>query len=240
MTPQIVELSEVGSTNDWMADHAQDALWVRADRQTAGRGRRARPWRSEAGNLFASTFVEKHPDEGPLPQLSFVAANALFETATRSIAGSIENRRLSLKWPNDLLMDGCKLAGILLEGHAKGVVIGFGVNLAHHPDDIARPATSLAAAGVAVPDAQAFCIMLAAAFSAHRLRWRRDGFATTRSDWLAVASGRSGPAVARLGNEDVHGVFEDLADDGALLLRLPNGAIRPIHAGEVFMTGGNS
>ena len=103
MNPRITELGEVGSTNDWIAAHAVDGAWIRADRQTGGRGRRARPWTSDAGNLFASTFAAPQPSEGPPQQLSFVAANALLDCAARWVPRD----RLSLKWPNDLHLDGC-------------------------------------------------------------------------------------------------------------------------------------
>lgn len=233
MSSRIVDLAETGSTNDWIAECPEDGLWVRADRQTAGRGRRARAWTSETGNLFASTFATPQPGEGPAQQLSFVAANALLD----AVARWVPHDRLSLKWPNDLLLDGVKLAGILLEGHPQGVVIGFGVNLVHFPEGTERPATSLAAAGIVPPTAREACETLAEAFAAHRLRWREQGFAATRADWLAAAAGIGKPMVARIGNAETAGTFEGLAADGALLLRLPDGGSRPIHAGEVFMLG---
>lgn len=233
MSFRIVDLAETGSTNDWIAEHPEDGLWVRADRQTAGRGRRARAWTSEVGNLFASTFAAPQLGEGAAQHLSFVAANALLDTAARWVP----RERLSLKWPNDLLLDGVKVAGILLEGHAQGVIIGIGVNLAHFPEGTERPATSLAAAGIAPPSPREACDTLAEAFAAHRHRWRTEGFAATRADWLASAAGLGKPIFARLGNADLAGTFEGVAEDGALLLRLPDGALRPIHAGEVFTLG---
>jgi BirA family biotin operon repressor/biotin-[acetyl-CoA-carboxylase] ligase len=234
MSIRLVELAEVDSTNDWIAHKPEDSLWVRADRQTAGRGRRARGWTSEIGNLFASTFVALRPDEGPAQQLSFVAANALLDTVARWV----DRQRLSLKWPNDLLIDGVKVAGILLEGHATGVVVGFGLNLAHHPADTERPATSFAAVGVAPPTPSEAVTVLAEAFAAHRRKWRESGFDAVRGDWLASGSGIGLPMVARLGNETLEGTFSGLASDGALLLRLPSGEMRTIHAGEVFQLGG--
>lgn len=233
MNFRIVDLAETGSTNDWIAEHPENGLWVRADRQTAGRGRRARTWTSEIGNLFTSTLAAPQPGEGPSQQLSFVAANALLETVARWVPRD----RLSLKWPNDLLLDGVKVAGILLEGHAQGVIIGIGVNLAHFPEGTERPATSLAAVGIAPPSAREACRTLAEAFAAHRRRWREEGFVATRADWLAAAAGLGKSIVARLGNADLTGTFDGLAEDGALLLRLPDGTLRPIHAGEVFTLG---
>ncbi|MGI4881217.1 MAG: biotin--[acetyl-CoA-carboxylase] ligase, partial [Janthinobacterium lividum] len=152
----ITHIATIGSTNDWLAERPDlpDESWVRADTQTGGRGRRGRAWLSIPGNLFTSVVVRPQAGEGPSQQLSFVAAVALAAMLDRWIAPD----RLSLKWPNDVLLDGVKVAGILLEGGVGGVeggatIIGFGVNLAGHPDTTERPATSLPAAGIAAPTA---------------------------------------------------------------------------------------
>ncbi len=229
----ITELAEVGSTNDWLAERAAtltDASWVRADVQTGGRGRRGRVWVSQPGNLFASVLVRPQPGEGPPQQLSFVAAVALDRALLRWVAPE----RLSLKWPNDVLLDGVKCAGILLEAQGHATVIGFGVNLTDYPAGVERPATSLAAADLKPPSAAALCAALAEALATTRAQWRDYGFASIRTAWLARASGLGQPLVARLGRETLAGRFEDLAPDGALLLRLDNGSLRVIHAGEVF------
>ena len=231
----ITHLASVSSTNDWIAEAAArgepDGLWVRADRQTAGRGRRGRAWTSDTGNLFASTLVRPQPGEGPPAQLSFVAALALHDTA----ATWTEARRLSLKWPNDLLLDGVKCAGLLLEGREGVVVLGCGVNLAHHPVETERPATSFAARAIAAPPPAEAAERLAHAFARRRAEWRHDGFAAaTRREWLARAHGVGRRVEARLGSETLTGTFEDVAPDGALLLRLDSGALRAIYAGEVF------
>ncbi len=229
----ITELAEVGSTNDWLAERAStlpDASWVRADVQTGGRGRRGRTWVSQPGNLFASVLVRSQPGEGPAQQLSFVAAVALDRAMVRWVAPE----RLSLKWPNDLLLDGVKCAGILLEAQGDATIIGFGVNLVDHPADVERPATSLAAAGIAPPTAAALCAALAESLATTRAQWGDYGFASIRTAWLARASGLGQRLEARLGRETPVGRFEDLAADGALLLRLDDGALRVVHAGEVF------
>jgi BirA family biotin operon repressor/biotin-[acetyl-CoA-carboxylase] ligase len=224
-------LPEVGSTNDWLlarTDTLPDGHWVIADRQTAGRGRRGRVWNDGTGNFMGSVLVKA---EGPVQQLSFVAALALHD-ALAALSG--QPSRLALKWPNDLLLDGRKCAGILLERQGAALVIGIGVNLAHHPDIAERPATSLAAAGLPVPTPAALLDELAAAFSQWRGIWAARGFAAVREAWLARAAGIGGRIVARLGNEAPEGVFSGIADDGALLMRLDDGAVRVIHAGEVF------
>ena len=120
----LIEFAEIGSTSDWLlADAAgrPDGVWVRADVQTAGHGRHGRAWTSLPGNLFASTLVRAQPGEGPAQQLSFVAALALAE----AVAPWTGRQRLSLKWPNDLLLGGGKLAGILLQSTGDALVIGF-------------------------------------------------------------------------------------------------------------------
>ena len=230
----IVELEVVGSTNDWMAEAAAagaaDALWVRADRQTGGRGRRGRAWTSETGNLFATTLCRPQPGEGPAQQLSFVAALAL----DQALQGWVPAERLALKWPNDVLLDDVKCSGILLEGIGGATIIGFGVNLLHHPRDTERPATSLVAAGFHPPTAAEFAARLADAFAGCRALWRAEGFEPIRARWLDRAAGKGGLLAARLGQETLTGHFDDLAADGALRLRLADGSVRAIHAGEVF------
>ena len=185
---------------------------------------------SVPGNLFASVVVRPQAGEGPVQQLSFVAAVALARALDRWVAPE----RLRLKWPNDVLLDGVKVAGILLEGGPGATIIGFGVNLAGHPPETERPATSLPAAGIAAPPAADVVERLAATFADVRTGWRDYGFAPVRAEWLARAAGLGAAIEARLGSEIVAGVFTGLADDGALLLTRPDASVRAIHAGEVF------
>jgi BirA family biotin operon repressor/biotin-[acetyl-CoA-carboxylase] ligase len=231
MHGNFTHLAEVGSTNDWLMARAAalpDGHWVITDRQTAGRGRRGRAWNDGAGNFMGSVLVLA---DGPVQQLSFAAALALHD-ALSDVTG--QPQRFSLKWPNDVLLDGTKCAGILLERQGTSLVIGIGVNLAHHPDGTERPATSLAAAGLPVPQPAALLAALAPAFARWRATWQAQGFAPLRQAWLARASGVGGRIVARLGSESPEGRFAGLAEDGALLLRLDDGNTRAIHAGDVF------
>ncbi|WP_310496209.1 biotin--[acetyl-CoA-carboxylase] ligase [Sandarakinorhabdus sp.] len=226
MSAAITHLAEVGSTNDWLlarADTLPDGSWVVADRQTAGRGRRGRVWSDGAGNLMASVLVRS---DGPVQQLSFVAALALI--------GALDSPSLTLKWPNDVLLDGAKLAGILLERQGDALVIGFGVNLAGHPLDTERAATSFAAAGLPAPAPLDLLQRLAASLADWRAIWSAQGFAPIRTAWLGRAAVTGARMTSRLGTEAIEGVFEGLAEDGALLLRLDDGQLRAIHAGEVF------
>lgn len=207
-----------------------EGLWLRAERQTAGRGRQGRAWASPAGNLYASTIVRLRPADPPAATLALVAAVAV-EEAVRLFLDD----EPALKWPNDLLLGGAKLAGILLERADDAVVIGVGVNLAHHPQDVDRPATSVATHGAA-PEPQLFLETLAEIFARWLGRWRGEGLAPVRDRWMARAHPRGTALTARLPDGSVvEGLFERLDADGALVLRLAAGTMRVIHAGDVFL-----
>lgn len=261
-------VAETGSTNADLLllarSGADDGLWLRAERQTAGRGRQGRAWDSPEGNLYASTLVRLRPGDPPAATLALVAAVALEEVIrlllpTRHaelVAASTAPRTLSpadpwmpnqvrhdearlrglwLKWPNDLLLDGAKLSGILLERADDAIVIGFGVNIAHHPDLPDRVTTSLAAQGVAVAPGE-FVTRLAEMFAAWLHHWRHDGIAPIVARWTARAHPPGTPLIARLPDgTGVEGTFDMLAADGALVLRLEDGAVRVIHAADVFL-----
>jgi BirA family biotin operon repressor/biotin-[acetyl-CoA-carboxylase] ligase len=218
-------VAETGSTNDDVAalarEGAFEGLWLRADRQTGGKGRQGRAWASPSGNLHASTLVRLQPEDPPAPGLALVAAVALHETVRPHAPDA------RIKWPNDLTIGGAKLAGILLERQSEAVIIGFGVNLAHRPQDLDRAAASLG--GEIGPDA--FLRRLAADFEAWLRRWRSEGLAPVRTAWLAAAH----PPGTPLATADAKGVFDGLDESGALRLRLPDGALRVIHAGDVFL-----
>jgi BirA family transcriptional regulator, biotin operon repressor / biotin---[acetyl-CoA-carboxylase] ligase len=234
--PAFTHLADVGSTNDWLLERAvglADGHWVIADRQTAGRGRRGRAWGDGAGNLMASVIVRAN---GAVQQLSFVAALALLAALEEEKGQGSETPapRFWLKWPNDVLLDGAKVSGILLERAGNALVIGFGANLAQHPAETERPATSLAAAGLPVPTPMAFLARLMPAFAHYRRLWEDEGFEAIRSLWLARAAGLGDRVTARLGSETLEGRFEGLESDGALTLRTDDDSLRAIHAGEVF------
>ena len=234
--PAFTHLATAGSTNDWLLERAAslaDGHWVIADRQTAGRGRRGRAWGDGAGNLMASMIVRAN---GAVQQLSFVAALALLDALEASDGQGSETPapRFHLKWPNDVLLDGAKVSGILLERAGNALVIGFGANLAQYPADTERPAISLAAAGLAVPTPLAVLARLMPAFAHYRAIWADEGFEAIRNRWLARAAGLGDRVTARLGSETLEGCFEGLASDGALMLRLDDASLRAIHAGEVF------
>ena len=241
----LVEHAEIDSTNEEARRLAlqghRGPLWVRADRQTAGRGRRGRAWLSDPGNLFA-TLLEAPCS--PLPraaEVSFVAGLAVHDAAC-AVAPNLAHS-LTLKWPNDLLLEGGKLAGILIEtapgpaGHRDTdplLAIGIGVNLASHPDGVPYPATSFAASGTKL-EPGAFLVRLAASMQARMTGWKKHGFASVREDWLARAHGLGEPMIVRLPDGELAGEFVSLDVDGALALRTDaDGALRKITAGDVF------
>jgi BirA family biotin operon repressor/biotin-[acetyl-CoA-carboxylase] ligase len=227
---QILQVPETHSTNDDILrlsrEGAEEGLWLRAERQTRGRGRQGRSWQSAPGNLYASTLIRLRPHDPPAPTLALVAGVALHEVVA-SLAASPE---LRLKWPNDLMLAGAKLGGILLEREGEAVVIGFGLNIAHHPADLKRPVTSLAAVGVAVDPATVAGI-LTESLARWIARWRSDGLAPIRARWLAAAH----PPGTALATSEGKGLFDGLDESGALMLRLADGNVRVIHAGDVFL-----
>lgn len=228
---EIRTVSETGSTNDDVAvlarEGALEGLWLRAGRQTGGKGRQGRLWVSPPGNLYASTLVRLRAEDSAAPTLALVAAVALHEVV------SIYAPATLIKWPNDLLFNGAKLAGILLERQGDAVIVGFGVNLAHHPDGLDRLATSLGALGGMAPEPGPFLEILSRAFSRWLARWRYEGLAPVRAAWLEAAH----PLGTALATGEGEGLFDGLNQDGALRLRLVDGSERVIHAGDIFLFG---
>ncbi|MBM3528702.1 MAG: biotin--[acetyl-CoA-carboxylase] ligase [Alphaproteobacteria bacterium] len=235
---RLVTHDTIGSTNAEALRAARAGehgpLWIVARRQTAGRGRRGRVWVSEPGNLYATLLLTDAP-MAHAPELSFVAALALHDAVAGRVPGL--DRRLALKWPNDLLIDRCKFAGILIEGEGAAVAVGIGVNCSHHPSGTDFPATDLAAAGVRATPESVFQA-LSAAMVARLLQWNRGaGFAEIRSDWLARAGGLGKPMRVALSDGERAGTFETLDERGRLVLRLADGALEAVTAGDVLGAG---
>ncbi len=232
-------LAEVDSTN---AEAARIALelagpeWILALRQTAGRGRRGRPWSDTRGN-FAATLVlrpEGSPQEAALR--SFVASLALYD-AFVAVTGRAES--FALKWPNDVLLNGGKVAGILLESPRPGLLaIGIGVNLAQAPDPGAvepralRPVSLLSETGAAVTPEE-FLTPLAVAYAAHEAQLRSYGFAPIRAAWLARAARLGAVITARTGKTETTGTFVDVDATGNLVLQTAKSRVA-IPAADVF------
>ena len=204
-------------------------VWIVAREQTAGRGRRGREWVSQAGNLFA-TLLMRAP-QTLSAQLAFAAGLAAGETVAH-FAPAVP---VNLKWPNDVLLDGRKAAGILLEGiGSEALAIGFGINLAHHPDATEFPATSIASVSGAAPQVEEVLALLAGAMTAWYEVLRGQGFAPLREAWLARAAMLGEDIRVRLHEGEITGMFEGIDEGGALLLRLADGTSARITAGDVF------
>jgi BirA family biotin operon repressor/biotin-[acetyl-CoA-carboxylase] ligase len=243
---RLVSLETVSSTNDEAKrlaaegeETAPDGTIIWAKEQTAGRGRRGREWVSQPGNLYCSLVLRPGVPVAKAAELGFVAALAVYD-----MLGAIGEPGLQVhcKWPNDILLNDRKVAGILLEAEISGgpgdgnipewVILGLGVNVGVFPGDTDFPATSFRAEnlGATVID----CLN---DFARHFLKWtntwREDGFAPIRKNWLWRCHGLGEQIEVRLESETLTGVFTDLDEDGALLLKTGQG-MRKITAGDVF------
>ncbi|MEM1052047.1 MAG: biotin--[acetyl-CoA-carboxylase] ligase [Pseudomonadota bacterium] len=237
--PIIEVVEETGSTNaDLLArlsagEAIPDNYWLRAERQTSGRGRLGRRWESPTGNLFCSTFVAINDDDPPPHTLCFVVGLAVSDMLRRSL---IADSQIILKWPNDALVNGCKIAGILLERNGAGVVAGIGVNVCYAPDVPGRKTTSTAQEnGKHGGSPEQILSILAEEFGCRLSRWRAEPLSKTLDEWMKVAHPIGSPLTVGSGQDAVSGAFAGLDEEGALLLRLANEAIRTIHAGDVSM-----
>ena len=233
---QIDTIGETGSTNADLAarllagESLTEGYWLVTDRQTSGRGRNGRNWLNAPGNFMGSTVAQLRLDDPPPVNLSMVAALAVLESAQRCVS---DPSRLRLKWPNDVLLDGAKFCGILLERVKNHAVVGIGVNLAAAPEIAGRETRALAALGPA-PQRDTFASELATAFAGELARWRNEGRDELHRRWLAAAHPLGTPlAVHDEQGATVTGRFAGLAEDGALILRLDDGGQRVIHAGDV-------
>jgi len=232
-------VAETASTNDDMkalaAEGAGEGVWLRAERQTAGRGRMGRDWEGQAGNLFASTLVRVTPLDPPPPTLALVIAVA----AHRALEEFVGAGALTIKWPNDIMTGGdpAKLSGVLMERAGDAVVIGIGVNVAAAPQIPGRRTACLHDLGAPACDAASVLEAIATRFGEELLRWRTYGVEPIVRAWLSRAHAPGTPLTVQLPDgETVIGAFDTLAPDGALILRLADGGIRAIHAGDVFLT----
>jgi len=229
---RIKKLAETGSTNDdaRQAAEAGDAegLVVWALKQTAGKGRHGRIWESPEGNLYCSILLR--PKEGmDLAGLySFVAALALYDTVRLCLPVA----EITLKWPNDVLVEGEKVAGILIEAGPDWLVIGIGLNVLHHPESGLYPSTSLLAVGAHDKALDDILEWLLRNLSHWCGIMQQQGFAPIRAAWLKHAV--KGRLSVRLPNEMVVGEFAGLDERGNLRLYLADGSERAIASGDVF------
>jgi BirA family transcriptional regulator, biotin operon repressor / biotin---[acetyl-CoA-carboxylase] ligase len=207
-------------------------IWIVADQQTGGRGRQGRSWESPIGNLHMTLLMQAPCALRHQPKIGFVAGVALC-SAIRSFAKHADD--VTLKWPNDLLLSGAKISGLLLEGHGDGhmLSIGIGVNIVAHPDDTPYPATSLHQSGISISAKELFGKL---AMTLHEeLKRFSDGygFSEIRKSWLDMAAHLNQRISVRQGEDHVEGIFIDIDADGQLLLKTDKALMR-IAAGDVF------
>ncbi|HSR70912.1 MAG TPA: biotin--[acetyl-CoA-carboxylase] ligase [Kiloniellales bacterium] len=239
---RLVALERVTSTNEealrLAAEGAEDGTLVWAREQTAGRGRQGRSWSSPPGDLYLSLVLRPECTPGEAAQLGFVAALAVGDAVGTVGPPLVE---VTYKWPNDVLLNGRKGAGILLEsrtgpdGALDHLVLGVGVNVRNFPREARFPATSMVFEG-AVPDLGPVPVL--ESFARHFLswtnRWLDDGFAPIRRAWLNHAHGLGEAIEVDLTGETLRGTFRDLDERGALVLELADGTRRTVTAGDVY------
>jgi BirA family biotin operon repressor/biotin-[acetyl-CoA-carboxylase] ligase len=238
--PPIESYAEIDSTNAEARRRAEAGeggpVWITAGRQTAGRGRRGRSWSTETGNLAATLLTTTDVPAAEAAQLSFVAALAACDLADTCLGAGAAR----LKWPNDVLVFGKKAVGILVESGSRPdgrlwLAVGIGVNLAHAPTDTERPATAFAEHMAGPPPKPSDAIeVLADRFEVWRKLWSPQGFPPIATAWTTRALGLGQRCEARLPNRTLSGVAEGMDLDGALRLRLDDGALERITAGDVF------
>jgi len=242
---RIEEVAAIDSTNEALRHRAAagepEGLVLRADTQHAGRGRRGRGWNSPPGNLYVSLLLR--PDCAPAmgATVGFVAAIALGEVLRGLTPSPVLH-----KWPNDLLIGGAKMTGVLLEagtqpaGKLDWLVLGMGVNIVSHPEAGLYPTTDLVASGGQPISPQELLQRFLTGFGPAYDTWCRSGFGAVRAAWLAHAAGIGERVVARLEREEIAGRFADLDPDGTLVMTLDGGRQRRIAAGDVFFPNPDS
>lgn len=212
-------------------------VWIVADSQTGGRGRNGRSWASPAGNLYASLLLRPSGLEAArAPELGFVAGVAL-ATTLRDLVGG--DRRLRIKWPNDIVFDGAKVSGMLLESTAApdgrlACVIGIGVNCISHPD-VAYPTTDLRAIGTLLYEPDVLLERLSAALQRRLAVWDGGaGFDGIRAEWLSLAAGVGAPIRFAGPRQTLQGIFRTIDGSGRLVVDTADGSAT-VEAGDVFI-----
>lgn len=219
---------------------AAQGAFIWAKRQTQGRGRYAREWVSHEGNLYVSVLLSPEKPMEEIAQISFLSCVAALESVAPLLP---EPEGLRCKWPNDILLDGRKLAGILLEsfetleaeGPRRWVVVGLGMNIDNCPEGTELPATYLKAAGVEIISAKIVLSRFIHHFMDWYGIWLSKGFAPVRKAWLGYAVGMGQEVQVRLPNETLYGTFDALDTKGYLKLKTPDGKARKIAAGDLYL-----
>lgn len=240
-SPDIIWHDSVESTNDEaherVAGQNFQPVWIAAAEQTRGKGRLGRHWVSRPGNLYASLVWPSSAGLKRLASLSLVAGLAVHDAVRAAgVTGPVQ-----LKWPNDVLVGGKKISGVLIEttglAGSHVAIIGCGLNLVHHPSDTRWPATNLAASGIMI-EPRDMLDNLRRAMHARLAQWSGGaGLAGIQTDWMCVAMGRGRPISVEGG---IQGVFTGLSEEGALLLTMEDGSMHRHLAGDVEWTGDNA
>ncbi len=230
--------TQLPSTQDYVRELAEEGLpegtVVQAMTQTKGRGRQGRNWISPLGNLYMSFILQPNCTPAVAGQISFVAALAVSAAIDEVIAPGYKK---TLKWPNDILIDGKKCAGILIESildkknQLRALAVGIGVNILSTPEHAIG--LQQVGKGDQIP-IHPFRDLLLSHISAYYNHWKDKGFSDIRNHWLAQAHGRDGPVRVTLSDGVFEGIFKDLDKDGALVVTLPDGTERRVNAGDVF------
>jgi BirA family biotin operon repressor/biotin-[acetyl-CoA-carboxylase] ligase len=243
---RVQAFDEVGSTNVEAMAHAREgergSLWFVTTQQTAGRGRRQRSWIAPRGNLASSVLEVIDVAPAVAATLGFAAGLALdaalrhvsLEAALRSGA-AVE---FALKWPNDVLADGKKISGILLEAEGVhgglAVVAGMGTNVVAAPEGMPTPATSLAALGVQISAEEVFSALSDAWIEFFGIWANGRGFAEIRKLWLARAAGLGQAVAVMSGGSAIEGIFDTIDEQGCMIIQTPAGRRMPVSAGDVY------
>lgn len=240
---RLVSFDSIGSTNPEALSRARDgdtgSLWLVTDHQTSGRGRRNRAWISPRGNLAASVLEVLTVTPQVAATLGFAAGVALVE-ALRTCSVEAE-----VKWPNDVLLRGAKVSGILLEAEGIGegrmaVVTGIGVNVVSAPQGVPYAAICLNEAGFALSAADVFARLSDQWVEAHGVWDQGRGMPALRAKWLNYAAGVGGPVTIHMGGRTVSGTFETIDDSGHLIVAMADGRRVPIASGDVFFGDASS
>ncbi len=236
----LLSYDSLDSTNEeakrLAAAGGQHGAVIWANEQTNGKGRDGRQWQSMAGNLHFSLLLRPHLSVESLPELSFVTSLALFRTVKTLVENDTE---IAIKWPNDLLLAGAKLAGILLETCHDGkgdpwVIIGVGLNVERHPEIAGYPTTSLKAAGLEIISAKIVLSRFLNMFECLYDEWVEHGFKNIRQQWLTHSAYLHDNISLQYGDEKITGEFTSIDEHGNLMLRV-DGAIKTFAAGDVHM-----
>lgn len=214
-------------------------IWLLARSQTGGRGRRGRVWVSERGNLFLSYAATTMRQPGEIALLGFAAALAVAD-----LVEAVTGKTPALKWPNDVLLDGSKVSGILLESGSRRTrgnwfVLGIGVNLVSAPVLADRATASISDHLQEAPAPETAMAILRPRLAFWAQTLAHEGFGPLQAAWLARAHGLGRQVNAEIGAERLTGIVRGLDLNGALLLEIAPGQVRPIAAGEIFFSDPN-